>query len=398
MTFKKITGKIHLWLGLLSGLVVFIVSLTGCIFAFEEELFNVFHPQLVHVEVPIDRTKTLPVSALRKIAFEALGGKDTVTLINMYPEKNRAWEFDVFRYDEKVAQASFWDQAGLYWKKAYIDPFTGKVNGIMDMQYEFFIVVRAIHQNLFLKHEIGSFIVGSSTIIFVVLLISGLVLWWPKNKAAAKQRYAFRWKDTTQWKRKNYDLHNILGFYALILCLFIALTGIVWSFDWWENTVYRILDGKVVRFKLPQNPNPVATGSEATDLLDQVTYRIQKENPEYKRIFLSRNQATNTLMAGASFKDNSLWSPHSYHMYDLSTGKEFGKLLQEQKTTGQKWRNSNYDLHTGKTLGYPGMILAFFVSLISASLPVTGFWIWWGRRKKTVKAPVKANRTRKPVY
>lgn len=388
MTLKKLTGKFHLWLGLSSGLVVFIVAITGCIFAFEEELFALFHPKLVHVQAPTATAKKLPVSVLQEVASKALDGKDTITLINVYPEANRAWEFEVFKYDAAKSENSFWDQAGLYWKKVYINPYNGKVNGIMDMQYEFFIVVRSIHQNLFINPEIGSPIVGSATIIFVVLLLSGLVLWWPKNKAAAKQRFAFRWKETTRWKRKNYDLHNILGFYMLVFGLFIALTGIVWSFDWWENIVYRMLDGKVVQFKLPKNPDKVTSGNEPVHLLDQVLLRLQQDNPNYYRIFLSKNRANNTLMAGANFKDKTLWTAYNYYMYNLSTGKEFGNLLQNNKTTGQKWRNSNYDLHTGKTLGYVGMTIAFFVSLISAMLPVTGFYIWWGRRNKADKTPV----------
>ncbi|WP_439581562.1 PepSY-associated TM helix domain-containing protein [Dyadobacter bucti] len=387
MTLKKLIGKLHLWLGLASGLVIFVVAVTGCIFAFEEELFRVFHSKLVHVRVPSDAGKKLPVSVLQERAQTALGGSDSITLINIYPQNDLAWEFDVFRYNEEKSANSFWDQAGLYWKKAYVDPYTGNVNGIMDMQYEFFIVTRCIHQNLFINPKIGSPIVGSATIIFVVLLLSGLVLWWPKNKAAARQRFAFRWKDTTRWKRKNYDLHNILGFYMLVFGIFIALTGIVWSFDWWENVVYRVLDGKVVQFKLPKNPDKTVSANEPVHLLDQVVARIQKDNPEYYRIFLSKNKPTNTLTAGANFKDNTLWTAYNYYMYNLSTGKEYGALLQKDKTTGQKWRNSNYDLHTGKTLGYVGMTIAFFVSLISALLPVTGFYIWLGRRKKAEKRP-----------
>jgi len=47
---------------------------------------------------------------------------------------------------------------------------------------------------------------------------------------------------------------------------------------------------------------------------------------------------------------------------------------------------ANYDIHVGAILGLPTKIIAFIVSLICASLPVTGFMIWWGRRKKkTVK-------------
>lgn len=387
MTAKKIIGRLHLWLGLSSGLVVFIVALTGCIFAFEEELYDLLHRDLVGTQAPAADAAPLPVSVLLQTAQQALGKRDTVTLINLYPQRNRTWEFDAIRYDREKAASSLWASAGLYWKKVYIDPYTGRVAGIKDMQYEFFRVIRSIHQNLFLKYEIGSPIVGTATLIFVLLLISGLILWWPKNKAAARQRFAFRWKPATKWKRKNYDLHNILGFYMLIFGLFIALTGMVWSFDWWERTVYRALDGKVVPFKLPQNPHPVRVTMESHAVLDGVAAKMSARHADFYRIFLSSNSATNTLTAGVQFKDHSLWTAYDYQVFDLTTGEAFGDLLQENKTTGQKWRNSNYDLHTGKTLGYAGMTLAFCTSLIIASLPVTGCCLWWGRRKK--KKPAK---------
>jgi uncharacterized iron-regulated membrane protein len=56
----------------------------------------------------------------------------------------------------------------------------------------------------------------------------------------------------------------------------------------------------------------------------------------------------------------------------------------------------NYDIHTGAILGLPGKILMFFASLICATLPVTGFVIWWGRRKKSPKHIRKNLRSRKP--
>jgi len=45
----------------------------------------------------------------------------------------------------------------------------------------------------------------------------------------------------------------------------------------------------------------------------------------------------------------------------------------------------NYDIHIGAVLGLPGKIMAFVASLIAASLPITGFIIWWGRKKKSKK-------------
>ncbi|GAB3267175.1 PepSY-associated TM helix domain-containing protein [Larkinella harenae] len=382
MSVKKLIGYLHRWLGFASGLVVFVVSLTGCIFVFEEELYAIFHRDLVYVTTPGTKT-VLPVAVLKANAQKALGPEAEINSVNIFSEPDKAYAFEVFQNDPNQAEDSFWDNTGLFWKRIYVDPYTGKVNGIIDMQYEFFITVRAIHQNLYINPKIGSPLVGSATLIFMVMLLSGLVLWWPKNKAAAKQRFWFRWKDNTKLKRKNYDLHNILGFYVLTLGLFIGLTGIVWSFKWWENTVFRLLDGRVTQFAYP--PPPVASSVQNPGTFDRILEKMMVQHPQFLRIYLSENKAENFMIAAVNNPSEDLWTHYSYSYYDLSTGLEYARLRHEDKTRGQKWRNSNYDLHTGKTLGYPGMILAFLASLISASLPVTGFYIWWGRRKITKK-------------
>lgn len=381
MTFKKVARVIHLWLGLASGLVVFIVSITGCIFAFEEELFHLFHRRLVYAGAPA-HAAVLPASLLKARAQEALGSADTINAVNVFGDPGMAYEFNVFQGSHQADDGLF-EHPGLNWKRVYVNQYTGEVNGVFDMEWEFFITVRAIHQNLLLDPQIGSPIVGSATIIFMVLLLSGLVLWWPQNKAAARQRFRFKWKETTRWKRRNYDLHNIPGFYVLVVGLFLGLTGIVWSFQWWENTVYRMLDGQVVQFKLARNPNP--GGAHHATLLDRKLEALRSVYPDYKRIYLSEISSTNTLLAAVNRPGKDLWTHYDYHQYDLTTGREYDRLLHNSKTRGQKWRNSNYDLHTGKTLGLPGMILAFAASLVCASLPVTGTIIWWGRKKNHQK-------------
>lgn len=201
----------------------------------KEELFDVFHYRLVYFPEQQDTTIQLPISTLKIIAEKALGNNEKINALNIYAEKNSTIEFEVFTNDEKKESASMWGNAGIYWKRVHINPYNGNVNGITDLRYELFITVRAIHQHVYLNDNIGSPIVGTATIIFIILLVPGLFLWCPKNKAAAKQRFSFRWKATTKWKRKNYDLHNILSFYMFILGLFIALTDIVWLFNWWEK-------------------------------------------------------------------------------------------------------------------------------------------------------------------
>jgi uncharacterized iron-regulated membrane protein len=67
---------------------------------------------------------------------------------------------------------------------------------------------------------------------------------------------------------------------------------------------------------------------------------------------------------------------------DQYSGEILAKKLWDDKNAGEILQEANYNIHVGAILGFPGKLLAFFASLVSASLPVTGFMIWWGRKKK----------------
>lgn len=117
-----------------------------------------------------------------------------------------------------------------------------------------------------------------STLIFLVMLISGIILWWPRNKAALKQRYWFRWKQSTQWKRKNYDLHNVLGFYVSWVVVFMAITGLVWSFTWFDKGLYYLLSGGEVSAEPSKRVSDTLTTTNAGQL-ERSFARFQREHP-----------------------------------------------------------------------------------------------------------------------
>ena len=96
-------------------------------------------------------------------------------------------------------------------------------------------------------------------------------------------------------------------------------------------------------------------------------------------------------MAGANRDASTYWKT-DYRYFDQYTLQEIPVTHLDGRykdaTIADKIVRMNYDIHTGQVLGLPGKILAFFASLIAASLPITGFYIWWGRKKKKKRVPV----------
>jgi uncharacterized iron-regulated membrane protein len=249
-----------------------------------------------------------------------------------------------------------------------------------------------IHWSFLLKQEWGTYVVGIPVIIFVIMLISGIILWWPKNKAARKQRFSFKWQNVKSWKRKNYDLHNILGFYASIFALIFSLTGLFYAFFAVQAAFYFIFSGGSTQypdFSSIKTKAPVELRTEGT--LDKISNTVKAKYPDSFGFSIDLGHEHMDDHEHPNFEVYVKHLSYSYHkssslIFDENSGELLHTHDMKDKNFGEKTVGANYDIHVGSILGLPTKIIAFIVSLICASLPVTGFMIWWGRRKKkTVK-------------
>ncbi len=372
LTFKKTVLYLHLWLGLGSGVIVCFLGITGCILAFETEIRSVTEPEQY---IDTQNKPYLPPSVLAEAANRSLDGLKVLGM--SYPGSG------------KSSIAYYYDS--LTYKLVALNPYTAEVLKVKNMNRDFFRIIVDGHFYLWLPPEIGQPIVASATLIFVVLMISGLILWWPKNKAARKQRFSIRWN--AKWRRVNYDLHNVFGFYMTWIAIFIALTGLVFGFQWFANSVYWVSSGGE---SMPEHVHPVsdttasALKGNVADILWSEYMRKKKPEESLDVNFAALN--TDPVEISINHRPGTYYNADYYH-FDQYTGQELpatgvyaGKF--KDASVAAKISRMNYDMHVGAVLGLPGKILAFLASLIAASLPVTGFYIWWGKRKKKVNIPV----------
>jgi len=205
-TAKYFIRQIHLWLGLVSGAVVLIVSITGCLFVFQKEITETRHPEWYFV-TPAD--PILPLDSLRQTAQAALGTAHPLSYMVTYRDPGRSWEFLSYREND-TALTIFGGME--YYQSVFLDPHTGRVTGCRDYKYDFFSIVKYLHWSLLLNTPYGQPIVAWSTVLFVIGLITGLVLWWPKKWTKAMRDRSFKIKWKASFRRINYDLHNVPGF------------------------------------------------------------------------------------------------------------------------------------------------------------------------------------------
>jgi len=373
MTIKKIIRKIHLLLGLSSGLIVFIIAITGCLYAFQYEIQNATQPFRF---VTPQHGAYLPPSQMRQIAENQLPGKHPHSV--QYGKRDQS------------ALVLFYNSEPEYFYIVYINPYTGQVLKVKNMDRDFFRVVLMGHYYLWLPPSIGQKITITATIIFVVMMITGLILWWPKNKAASRQRFSIKW--SAAWRRKNYDLHNVLGFYMTWVAIFMAITGLVFGWQWLANTIYRTAGGqKTLTYQEPPSDTTKASAN-ALPAVDRLWIQVQKEHTDAEAIEVHFPYSAKSPIEIAANTDAKTYWKTDYRYFDQYTLQElpvqhiYGRF--KNAKGADKLLRMNYDIHVGAILGFPGKVLAFFASLVTGSLPVTGFLIWWGRRKKRV--PPKA--------
>lgn len=370
MTFKKLTGKLHLWLGFASGLVVFIIGITGCCYVFINEIHRYTQPWEYVQE---KNKKLLLPSQIKGIVEKRIYGKP-VSFVNYAP--GRSSYAGVFGKD--------------YSYGVHVDPYSGKILHITDFRkkrFDFFGFVLDGHMNLWLPYKIGRPIVDGAVLVFFILLISGLVLWWPKNWKKANRDKSFKIKWTAKFKRLNYDLHNVLGFYVIIVALAFTITALIWGYGWFSRSVYWISSGgkPYPEFKGAES-DTTGTGNYSMTSVDSL-WLLHTSNQKDIGSSASFPKEKKDVIAidvnpypAAGFKDDRYY----YDRYTLKPVEEKGVFaaLYKNASVADKIARMNYDVHTGQIGGLPTKILAFFGSLICASLPITGFYIWLGKKRK----------------
>lgn len=384
MNIKKYIRKIHLYLGLTTGLVVFIVAITGCVYCFQEEI-NYLFDDYKYVE-PQEASFILP-SEVQNIAEEIRPGRHVHGVV--YGDKNEALEVVYYEADPE------------FYQKAYINPYNGELIKVVDMESGFFHFILNGHMNLWMG-EFGNKIVSYSTLIFLISLISGLILWWPRSKKASGKRMKFKWGKRTRWKRKNYDLHNVLGFYASSIALVIVLTGLVMAFNWFADGVYTATGGeKTPMFSFPENVSDSTRSEAAAEPIDVIWKKMNSEYPEATSLEMHYPPTDNhTIYAYVKFSEGTHWNA-DYRYFDSRTleevepGHVYGDL--EEASTADMIQRMNYDIHVGAIGGIAGKIIVFLSSLIVGSLPVTGTIIWWGRRKRNMRKVKSSEAKRREI-
>ncbi|TWR93105.1 flavodoxin [Pseudomonas saxonica] len=368
--FKKILFQLHWFFGITAGLILALMGITGATVSFQDELLNLLNPSVLKVEKR-ESGVLPPAELVRKV--EAIEGKPVSML----------W---VGVDSDSVARIFLTPPPGQRrGELRYVDPYTGNYQGSATGQ-GFFDLMLQLHRFLAIG-QTGRQITGACTLMLVFFCLSGLYLRWPRK--------ALNWRTwlTLDWAKKgrsfNWDLHAVAGTWCMVFYLLAALTGLSWSYEWYNKGLQKLLSdapageqrqggGRGPRGQGgPSGPAPVAD-------YDAMWASIQKAAGPDLSMYNVRMPPVAGQPATVFYLLKT--SPHerafNQIVLDPATGVVKKVERYDDKTYKAQLLSSIYALHTGSYWGLPGRILVTVASLTMPLFFITGWLLYLDRRRK----------------
>jgi len=384
---KVFFRRIHLYLSLAAGLVILVCCLTGAILVFEKEIQMEFNQHRYYVTAG---TQTLPATYLVQKVKDSFP-KAKINGIKFYAAADRSVEINISLPAAKDAgkpavntppvkpgakPAPPQRQPGY---TIFINPYTGQILEKYSYRETWLFTVFALHRWLLGGDDsVGKYIVGVSTFIFLFILITGIILWWPKTKRILQQRLKVKWD--AGWKRLNHDLHIVLGFYSAIFLFIFAFTGLAWSFEWMNNSIYALTNSPL---KPPPPPKSVYIADAKKISVDTALQVAKSQRSNGVLYNLSFPKDSTEAFSVSVLPANAVHESATDAVYiDQYSGKLLAVQTYQQRSLGARVRSTFKPVHTGSIWGTPSKIIAFVVCVLGVTFPVTGIIMWINRTRK----------------
>ena len=388
---KKALRKIHLWLSVPTGIIITLVCFSGAMLVFEKEITEAIKPELYFVKEA--KGEPIPMQQLMEKVEETLPDSVSISGVTVFADSTRTYQVSL----SKPRRASI-----------YVNQYTGEVTGRSE-RLPFFNTMFHLHRWLLgSSSSVGKLLTGICTLVLVFILITGILMWLTNRNKPLKASLAIH--VTKGWGRFWHDLHVAGGIYTTIFLLAMALTGLTWSFSWYRTGFYACFgvessekggahgeggnshgEGRGSRGEGRYTHGDGRNNHEGKhgegrgfhrrspyrhweDVLNEVALK----NPGYQQITLKPEVAEVVPEGRLSMRATDKYS------YDRRSGEITDVQLYSAGKKDTKVRSGVYMVHTGSWGGIITRILNFLAAFIGATLPLTGYWLWFRRKRAAI--------------
>ncbi len=369
---KKFFRKIHLYLSLSAGIFIIVACVTGSILVFEEEFNHNFNSERYFVKPQKDK---LPLNDLVNIAEKAKNEFE-VSGIKAFGDVNRSIEINLAEISiEKIDKK---EEKGKQSFTVYINPYNGQILDLENRRESFFKKVEMIHRFLLSKKEgVGHYIMSYSASFLLFILITGIILWWPKSNKILKQRLKIKWDGNN--KRLIHDLHVVVGFYTSVFLIFIVMTGLTMSFNFINNGIFTLTNSKNESLKPPKSNYTVGSSRMDLSRLEKI---ITNNFNDFNLYSIKIPKEKDDVFSVNILENNQTENRFSTLYIDQYKGNIINNLTFADKSLGQKIRSYIKPIHTGEIYGLTTKIINFIICLLTLTFPITGLLMWLKRLNK----------------
>ena len=373
--FRKIIFWLHLISGVLGGIVIFIMCVTGALLSFEKDIAE-FAERNMRFVAPAENAQKLGVrEILGKVAEAKPNAKPASISIPNKP--NAVWQVSLGR-DGQV----------------FVNPYTGEITGEGATGWRgFFRMMTDWHRWIALSGDnrpIGKAITGASNLMFLFLAISGIYIWFPRRLSWRhfKAALTLRWK--VKGKARDFNWHTVLGFWTSLILIILTLTATVISYQWASNLLYTLTGNELPPAQQQQSP-PAEQTPQLPENLNLAWTKAESHSQTWKSISLrlpvTKDSAVFTIDEGI------YWNifGRSTLTIDAKTNEVAKWETYGEQNSARQLRSWFRFTHTGETGGFVGQFIGFLACLGGAVLVWTGislalrrFWHWRSRSEVKV--------------
>lgn len=376
----------HFYAGMIVAPIILLASVTGGLYVFIEELRPLMYPTLFQAESAIDSGPVLSHAELAA-AVEKQLPKTIVAAVTPPADETQNARVEVTGKPTQM-----------------VDPRTGKVAGSYDEKNSFFGIVLGLHRRLLLDTP-GRITVEMAVSWGVILLITGVYLWWPRKTGRAGTPGAGVWypRLTAPFTVVLRDLHTVVGFYGVATAAIVLITGLF--FTQFFGNGYKLLQNKYghAPASLAKAPASGDKHGRTPISLDEAKRIAEPLLPGNAPLRINVPKEAQEAKDGKEAKpaeaysiaraDSTSPTLRRTVFIDQYSGQVLDSYGWDDLSTLHKIRFSIYPIHVGSIYGLATKILALLTCLALVLLAITGVWMWWRRRPQGTwgLAPSTAN-------
>lgn len=356
---RKIIFWLHLPVGVLAGLVILNMCVTGVLLTYEKQITSWADTRGYRSAPPNSETRHLPVDTIVANAATTRGASPTAVTLKSDPSA--------------PAEVAFGRDAA----SLFVNPYSGQVLGEGSQKVRsFFRAVTEWHRWLGAKGDnrnVAKAITGACNIGFLFLVVSGFYLWWPRNWNLKSLRNVTWFRRALPARARDFNWHNTIGFWSAGPLFVVVISAVVISYTWAGNLVYRIVGETPPAPRANQQQSQTTQPVAPATGLDAAWSVAEQQAGDWRSISLQL-PATSTVQLTFNIDSGTGGQPQkrAQLVLDRATGQVVRWEPFSSYTRGRQLRSILRFAHTGEVLGVVGQTIAGLVSTGGAFLVLTG--------------------------